>query len=98
MRIEVKDVDKLNTVKKIISYVKPKIDLYRSFPEKEEDIIQSLTIIFDINSECWPRIIKDGVFVESFKKDMGKARMTALEKLLYKLDEQHYKRIMFIND
>lgn len=84
----------LNTVEKVANYVKQQIDLYRKFPDKEQEVIDALTPVFEINSECWPIVIDAGKFRVTFSSKLGKGGMLNLKKMLLIIDEEHYQHIV----
>lgn len=90
------DIYDFSTVEKVVNYVRPKIDAYRQFPSKKELVIKELTVVFDIEAEGLAVVVKDGRFVESFYRKMGKGRMRALKRLLYVINADYYKQIDFM--
>lgn len=89
------DAIDLSTVEKITQYVRPKVDTYRRFPSKLESVADDLKVVFDVDSDALPRVVKDGTFSESFYRKMGKGRMKSLKRLLYKINKDYYKQIQF---
>ncbi len=88
----------LLTVESIVNYVKPKIDNFRKFPSDKDKTIDELKTIFSVNSQYTSVVIKDGKFLETFFRKMGKGRMKALKKILYSIDKKYYEGIDFRED
>lgn len=88
-------VNNFGTVIKIVDYVKPLIDSYRKFQDEKEETIRALRIIFSTEADYVDIIVKDGKFVESFSKKMGKGRMKVLRNLLLNIDSKYYSTIDF---
>jgi len=83
------------TVEKITQYVKPRVDQFRQFPSRIDSIVEDLQVIFSTESVYLSKIVKDQSFSETFLKKMGKGRMRALKKILYRIDREYYKQIDF---
>ncbi len=83
------------TVKDVSQYVIPIIDDFRKYQSHKEQSVKKLRIIFARESDYWKIVIDGGVFVATFKKDLGKTRRKFLKTLLYLLDYEWYKEIDF---
>jgi hypothetical protein len=83
------------TVKDVSSYSKAVVDDYRKYPSHKDSAVERLKPIFDKNSEAWKIVIDGGMFVTTFRKELGKTRLKFLKKLLYALDAEWYKSIDF---
>lgn len=82
-------------IEDVFVYVKPLVDAYRQFPSKKDVIIEDLMSVFSVSSPALALIVKDGFFVETFHRKMGKGRMKALRKLVYAIDQNYYQQIDF---
>ena len=89
------DFTTFTTIPQIIAYVKPLVLEYRKYPSKKADIVDKLQPIFSAEAEVWSVIIDLNVFKTTFREGLGKRSMSALKKLLYELDYEHYKNIEF---
>lgn len=89
-------VNTYHTVMGILGDVKPLIDVYRKYPAREEEAtVRILKSIFSLELDYVGIVVKDGRFVESFVKGMGKGRMKILQKLLLTVDKGYYETIDF---
>ena len=84
-----------STVEKVVNYVRPRIDIFRQFPSKKDSVVAELRCVFETDAKGTAVVVKDGKFVESFFRKMGKGRMRALKKVLYVINPEYYRQIDF---
>jgi len=85
----------LDTVKEIAQYTKDKVQIYRQYQSKKEEIVEDLALIFSEEANGWKVVIDMGKFRDGFTRVLGVRGMRALKKLLYELDKTKYQEIDF---
>jgi hypothetical protein len=90
----------LKTISDVSAVVKPIVDDYKRFQShKEVDAAKLKPYFQSSDSEgAWTIVVEGGKFKAAFLKDMGKARMRYLRKLLYVFDKTFYSTIKFLDE
>lgn len=89
------DYSKLNTSGKIAEYTKDRVQYYRSYPEKMDEVINDLAPLFCASADAWKIVIDTGKFRAGFIRTLGVNDMKALRKLLLTLDKIKYSNVDF---
>ncbi|MDR0903480.1 MAG: hypothetical protein LBM59_02490 [Ruminococcus sp.] len=88
----------LDTIDKIAAYTKERVLDFRQFQSHKEQVIEDLEPLFGVERDGWKKVTDLGKFRNGFYRVMGKKGMYALKKLLYSIDEAHWKNFDFGSD